>query len=131
MSGRQLMDNLYSGTIMAFTEFEIAEHTAQLEKHFWSKRRPPLHIRDQIREGQRFAGQSIELFFVRPVWDDPTRHTEESIAKITFVRSSGTWRLFWMRADLKWHRYPLCPETGSLADALRIIHEDANACFFG
>lgn len=91
---------------MAFTEFEIAEHAAVIERVFWSRRRPPLHIRDRIREGQHIEGQSVELFFVRPVWDDPTRHTEESIAKLTFVLASGVWRIFWKRADLKWHRYP-------------------------
>ncbi|MFZ5494327.1 MAG: DUF3024 domain-containing protein [Verrucomicrobiota bacterium] len=116
---------------MAFTEIEIAEHTALIEKLFWSKRRPPLHIRDKMREGQRFAGQSIELFFVRPVWDDPTHHTEEPIAKLTFVRSSGTWRIFWQRADLKWHRYPPHPEAVSLAEALAVVDQDANGCFFG
>ena len=116
---------------MAFTEFEVAAHAALIEKLFWSKRRPPLHIRDQMREGQRFTEQSIELFFVRPVFKDPTRFTEEKIAKLTYVRSSDRWRIFWQRADLKWHSYPPCPEVPSLAEALRVVHEDANSCFFG
>jgi hypothetical protein len=116
---------------MAFTDLEIAGHTAQLETHFWARRRPALRIRDQMREGQRFAGQSIELFYVRPMWDDPTRHTEERIAKLTFVRASGTWRIFWQRADCKWHRYAPHPAAASLAEALRVVDEDANSCFFG
>jgi len=48
---------------MVFTETEIAELTATLKEQFWSRRRPPLHLRDKIREGQRFDGTSIELFF--------------------------------------------------------------------
>jgi hypothetical protein len=116
---------------MAFTDLEIAEHTALIEKLFWSKRRPPLRMRGQIREGQRFSGHSIELFYVRPVWSDPTRRTEESLAKVTFVRSRGRWRILWKRADLKWHRYTPCPETESFADALRVVDEDAHGCFFG
>lgn len=116
---------------MAFTELEIAEHTDLIEKLFWSRHRPPLSLREKIREGQRFTGQSIELFFVRPVFNDPTLHTEDKIAKLTYVRSSGRWRLFWQRADLKWHRYPPHPDARDLAAALRIIGEDANACFFG
>ena len=47
---------------MAFTDLEIAEHMKVLEDSFWSRRRPPLHLRDQIREGQRFTDRTIELF---------------------------------------------------------------------
>ena len=116
---------------MAFTNLEIAQHSALIEKLFWSKHRPPLRLRDRMREGQRIEGHSIELFYVRPLFSDRRRTIEESIAKVTFVRASGVWRIFWKRADLKWHRYPLCPETATLEAALRIIHEDASACFFG
>ena len=116
---------------MAFTEEEIASHLKTLEDRFWSKRRPPQHLRDQMREGQRVKGQSIELFFHRPRYDDPNHWTEEPIAKITYVRKNDRWRLFWMRADLKWHRYPPQAEAKSLAEALSIIDQDAKACFFG
>lgn len=116
---------------MAFNDTEIAEHAALIEKHFWATRRPPLHLRDKIREGQRFERQSIELFYVRPAFQDPTRSYEESVAKVTFVRTTGTWRIFWKRADGKWYRYPPHPEAGSLVEALRVINQDASSCFFG
>lgn len=116
---------------MAFTEFEIAEHTAVIERVFWSKRRPAERIRHLMREGQCIVDQSIELFFVRPLHFDPTRHTEEAIAKLTLVRTSGAWRIFWKRADGKWHRYEPVSEAPSLEAALRVVDEDANACFFG
>lgn len=116
---------------MAFTDLEIAEHTLTLERHFWAHRRPPLHLRDQLREGQRFTDQSIELFYVRPAFQRPGEHTEESIAKVTYVRSKKVWHLFWKRADGKWHRYPPVSAAKTLAVALAVIHEDANCCFFG
>lgn len=84
---------------MTFTEIEIAEQTLTLENHFWSLRRPPLHLRDKIREGQRFTDQSIELFVVRPAFNRPGEHIEESIAKVTYVRSKDVWHIFWKRAD--------------------------------
>lgn len=68
---------------------------------------------------------------MRPLHFDPTRHTEEAIAKLTYVRTSRAWRIFWKRADGKWHRYVPHPEAASLAEGLRVIHEDPNACFFG
>ena len=116
---------------MAFTEDEIAAHTATLEREFWSRRRPKLEIRHLMREGQRIDGQSIELFYVRPRFNDPSRQLEEPIAKLTYVRASNSWRIFWQRADLKWHRYAPHPDADSLAAALRVIHQDANCCFFG
>ena len=116
---------------MAFTDPEIAAHLKVLEDSFWSHRRPPLHLRDKVREGQRFTGQSIELFLVRPAFNRPGEQVEEAIAKVQYVRSRNVWRLFWKRADGKWHGYPPAPEVKSLADALRVIDKDANACFFG
>jgi len=109
---------------MPFTETEIAEHTATLEEQFWSRRRPPLHLRDKIREGQRFDDTSIELFFFRPALQRPGEQIVEPIAKVRFIRSRDVWHLFWKRADLKWHRYPPCQEADSLGDALHKIHQD-------
>jgi hypothetical protein len=61
---------------MAFTDKEIAEHTGTIEKLFWSHHRPPLRMRDQIREGQRFAGHYIELFYVRPAYTRPRQQVQ-------------------------------------------------------
>ena len=116
---------------MAFTDSEIADHTALIEQLLWSRRRPPLHLRDKIREGQRFTGHAIEFFFVRPQFEQPGRTVEESVAKVQFVRSRGVWRLYWKRADGQWHGYQPQPEAKSLAVVLRVIDEDAYSCFFG
>ena len=116
---------------MPFTESEIADHSALIEKRFWSRRRPPLHLREKIREGQRFTGLEIELFFVRPACQRPGEFSEESIVKFRYVRRHEVWRIHWKKADLKWHRYQPCPEVVSLEEALRIVEEDAYCCFFG
>ena len=116
---------------MAFTDIEITEHMKLIETRFWPPRRPPLHLRDKVREGQRFTDRSIELFFARPAFNRPGEQTEEPIARVQHLPRLGAWRLFWKRADGNWHRYQPCPETPSLADALRVIDEDANQCFFG
>lgn len=116
---------------MSFTDAEIAEHTGVVEELIWSKRRPPLQLRDRMREGQRFTGQAVELFFVRPVFNQPGQFVEESIAKIRYVRTARVWLLFWKRADGKWHGYQPCPEVKSLAAALRVVDEDPHHCFFG
>lgn len=116
---------------MAFTEIEIAKHMKVLEDSFWVHRRPPLHLRDKVREGQRFTDQAIELFLVRPAFNHPDEQIEEPIAKLRYVRSQRIWRIYWQRADGKWHAYPPNPQADSLATALHIIDEDPNGCFFG
>jgi hypothetical protein len=116
---------------MAFNDVEIARYAGLIEKLIWAKRRPPLHLRDKVREGQRIEGNEIELFLVRPLFSDPTRQTEESIAKARYVKSRDVWRVFWKRADQKWHRYPLRPEVKTLASFLKLVDEDANGCFWG
>lgn len=47
---------------MGFADNEIAEHLKVIEDTFWSRRRPPLHLRDKVREGQRFTDRTSEEF---------------------------------------------------------------------
>ena len=96
---------------MAFTELEIAQHMKVLEDSLWTLRRPALHLRDRIREGQRF--------------------TDQSLATGTFFGSKKVGPLCWERADGQWHGYPPGPAAKSPVVALAVIPEDANGCFVG
>ena len=116
---------------MAFDIHEEAAYVTQIEEQLWSRRRPPVGLRQELREGQRITGHSIELFFVRPRFQAPGEFYDDFIAKLTYVRTRKVWKIFWMRADLKWHSYKPCPEVDSLAAALQTIDEDAYCCFFG
>ena len=116
---------------MAFSDDETEIILGQLEDEFWTHRRPPLHLRDEVREGHRIEDQSIELFLNRPVFQRPGKWTEEKIAKIRYIRSRDVWEIYWQRADLKWHRYEPYPKAKTLSAALSKINEDAHACFFG
>jgi hypothetical protein len=115
---------------MAFSEFEIKLHERAL-RTFMDKRRPPPHVRDQVDLIHRFEGQSVTLIEVRPFWRDPEQTTESGIAKATYVKRSKLWKVYWMRADLRWHRYDPIPEVASLAEFLELVDQDAHAAFFG
>jgi hypothetical protein len=116
---------------MAFTDDEIARYAGLIEKFIWAKRRPPLHLRNKVREGQRIKSYEIELFLVRPHFLNPTQWIESSIAKTRYIKSRRIWKVFWKRADLKWHRYPPRPEVKSLETFLKLVDEDAHYCFWG
>lgn len=98
---------------------------------FVQKRRPPPHIRPKLDIGFRVAGQSVEIFEIRPRWNKFDVKIEESVAKATFVRSESQWKIFWKRADLKWHGYEQLPVLDSLEKFLDAVEKDEYSCFWG
>ena len=115
---------------MALSEIE----TRRVEKAvdaFVQKRRPPPHIRPELDIGFRITGQSVEIFEVRPAWRRPNEIMEHSVAKATFVRTIGVWKVFWQRADLKWHGYAPTPVVGTIDKFLEVVEADPHACFWG
>ena len=115
---------------MTFNDIERARNLAAL-KTFLERKRPPPHIRSQLDFGYSVVGQVVDVFEIRPDWQDPTITRHRSLARIRFVRPSNEWRLYWMRKDLKWHAYEPSPRHMSLQSALDAVTADAHCCFFG
>ena len=57
--------------------------------------------------------------------------TRMGIARFRFVRSRGVWQLYWMRRDLKWHRYDPAEPTADLAALVAFVEVDEYCAFFG
>lgn len=115
---------------MPFSEFEIRKYE-KVVGQFIKKRRPPPHIRSQVDLAFRVDGQSVEIFEVRPVWRKPEKKMEHPVAKATYVKTQRIWRIYWKRADLKWHCYEPNPEVGTIEDFIALVDKDEYACFFG
>jgi Protein of unknown function (DUF3024) len=116
---------------VALAEIELARVRRAMDS-FMQRRRPPAHIRPNVDLGFRITGQSVEIFEIRPAWQGPTNEKHESpVAKATYVRSRGVWRVFWQRRGLKWHSYDPMPEVKSVEEFASLIGEDTHACFFG
>ncbi len=115
---------------MAISEFERKRCERELKK-FMDKNRPPPHIRSQLDLDYRIRNQSVEIFEVRPDWKDPGLKMENPVAKTTYVKKDKRWKVFWMKADLKWHRYDPASTVERFEDFLAIVAEDEYACFFG
>lgn len=115
---------------MAFTEFEIKRIERELGK-FLEKRRPPADIRNEVDLNYRVEGQSITIFEIRPNWRDPSIIIEIPIAKTTYVKTKKNWKIFWQRADMKWHSYQPAPIVKSIEEFIQIVDQDLHRCFFG
>ena len=113
--------------------------TSEIDRSEWQramgllleKRRPPAHIRQELDLECRIKGASVEVVEIRPQWDSRSQKIEHPVAKATYVKSKRHWRVFWLRRDLKWHRYDPAPEVATLQAFARLVAEDKHACFFG
>ena len=115
---------------MTLSEFEI-RRCEKLVAEFVEERRPPPHIRAQVDLAFRISGQSIEIFEVRPHWRNKGTMLEHAVAKATYNKSKLEWKVFWQRADLKWHSYQPSPEVASVEEFLDLVRNDDHCCFFG
>ena len=115
---------------MPFTEFETARIEAAMSD-FMAKRRTPVEIRDKLDLAYRIEGQSVVIFEIRPFWRDPSKTIEEPAAKATYVRKTVRWKIYWQRADMKWHTYPPHLEAMFFDEFLAIVDEDEHGCFWG
>ncbi|GAB4168215.1 MAG: hypothetical protein Kow0020_01480 [Wenzhouxiangellaceae bacterium] len=115
---------------MSLSELE-AKRIEKEVRTFVEEHRPPPHIRPKVDLGFRVKGQSVEIFELRPRWRHPEEKVEHPVAKATYVKTRRIWKVYWQRADLKWHQYSPNPQVGTLKEFLAIVDRDDYGCFFG
>jgi hypothetical protein len=100
-------------------------------ENFLSRKRPPEDIRHKVDVSYKIENQSIIIFEIIPRWDKPDEKIESPVAKCTFVKTKNIWKIFWLRANLKWYLYE--PKSGvkSLREFLDVVEEDKHGCFWG
>jgi hypothetical protein len=100
-------------------------------ENFISRTRPPKEIRDELDVNYRIDNQSIILFEIRPSWQDKTQQLTHDFAKTTFDKKNDVWKIYWLRASLKWNVYEPAPTVKKLSDFLKIVEADKYHCFRG
>jgi len=115
---------------MSFNDIE----TKRIEKEikvFIEKRRPPIEIRNQVDLDFKIEKYSVIIHEIRPVWNKPDEMVNVPIAKATYTKTDSMWKIFWQRADLKWHKYDPNPEVKTFTEYLKIVDKDEYGCFWG
>ena len=100
-------------------------------ENYIDKVRPEPEIRAKLDIGYEIKDKSVILHEIRPVWNNPNKIQTLDYAKATFAKDKNVWKIFWQRADLKWHSYKPQPTVKHLSDFLRIVDEDEHFCFKG
>ena len=112
---------------MAFSEIEIASIKSAMDAYIL-RIRPQPEIRDKLDISYKIYGQSVEIFEIRPDMNRKIMHNP--IAKTTYIRTDSTWKIFWMRADLKWHGYKI-QSVKTINIFIEIVDTDEFCCFWG
>ncbi|GAB3536037.1 DUF3024 domain-containing protein [Photobacterium alginatilyticum] len=115
---------------MAFSELEQKRHEKVIEAYL-DTCRPPVEIRKEVDIWYRIKGQSIEVFEIRPKWNDPSEMQESPVAKATYLKSRDEWKVYWMKSDLKWHIYEPTPSVKDLKTFTEVLELDQFGCFWG
>ncbi len=95
------------------------------------RKRSPAHLKNKLSLEYRVKGHEVVVFERRPRWDNAAELIESPVAKLQYVRTTNEWRLFWQRADLRWHGYEPLPSSRELGELIEEIEQDPCACFFG
>jgi hypothetical protein len=115
---------------MAFDLLKTAELIIALEA-FLELRRPPVEIREKLDISYKIENQSAIIFEICPRWNKPDIKIESPVAKATFIRVKNHWKVFWMRADLKWHPFTPKPVVKTIHQFLQLVDEDKLHFFWG
>jgi len=111
----------------ALKSMEIIE----LMENFMDRFRPKEEIRNELDISYRIDRQSIIIYEIRPDWMDSQRKIESPAAKTTYIKTKNHWKIYWMRADLKWHAYGPFPMVKTLKEFIQIVEDDNYGCFWG
>jgi len=117
---------------MAFSKSEISQFTQTVER-FLENHRPPRQMRGELDYRARINGQSVEIYKLCPGGDHdiPGEINKDGVAKATYVKSRGTWKLYALGDDLDWRRVNPQQEYPSLDAALKTVERDTEGCFYG
>jgi len=108
------------------------EYAVRLVERYAAGKVPP-SVQDKIRIEVETAGSSVTIWECRPPWrpEYGPEWTRMGIARFKYSPSQKSWTVYWMRSDLKFHRYePMEPQPG-IGPLLDVVARDPDACFWG
>jgi hypothetical protein len=106
-----------------------AQISLELDK--FCEARIPLHARDKVRISFRWVGSKVTIFEHRPLFLEPDKWTEISVAQFRFNQDSSDWSLYCSDRNSRWHPYLESPSRGTISDLLAEVNDDPTGIFWG
>ena len=114
---------------MSFSELEL-KRIDRTVCELCRRGSPPEHA-DQLRTVYEVEGHGVSVYEERPPWRGEGEWTRLGVARFRFYRSRGEWQLYWMRKDVRWHRYNPDDMPTDLASLVAVVEADEYGAFFG
>ena len=112
---------------MAFSEQEL--NLIKNTVGVYAESIAPAAVANQVTYTYEVDGNAVIIWENRAPWDGRGGWTHKGVARFRYIRSRDEWELYWMRADLKWHRYEPAEATPSLEELVQVVKEDQYCCF--
>ena len=100
-------------------------------ENFLQKRRPLVGMRSLVDLAYKVDNQSVFIYEIRPRWNNHNELFNSNIAKATYVKTQNHWDVYWMRSDLKWHKYQPKPPVKTIKEFTDLVDKDEHHCFWG
>ena len=110
---------------------ELIRQAIQLKLETYCEQRVPQHVRNKVRLGFRFRGNTVTLYEERVDFIDPERWIEIVVAQFRFDLKSREWTLYWPDRNSKWHVYYDVDSTKEFDSLLKEVSEDPTGIFWG
>jgi hypothetical protein len=114
---------------MSFAELELERIDRTVGE--LCRRRCPPEFQDRVQMNYRIVRHDVIMYETQPGYRNPNEWVEHGVAKLRFVRAASEWRLFWLRASLRWQSYEPYPSSRDLKALVDEIDRDPHGCFFG
>lgn len=105
--------------------------TIEVMENYIDKIRLNEELRDVVDLAYVIENQSIIIYEIRPHFTIPAYKVESHIAKATFIKAKNCWKVYWLRANLKWHVYDPQPTVKTLQEFVELVEKDEHGCFWG
>ena len=114
---------------MSFSENELKYIDLVVGEFCKSLTKPD--IADQLNYSYEVDEHSVIVYENRLNWTGSGSQTQIEIAKFEYNKPKNVWLLYWMKGDLKWHRFEPAEETDSLEQLIEAVRKDEHCAFFG
>jgi len=114
---------------MAFSELELKRIDRTVGALCRRDSRPE-HAAE-LRFVYEVDGHTVSVYEERAPWDGVGEWTRMGVARFRYARTGGSWTLYWMRRDLKWHVYDPDVTATDLASLVALVDRDEHGAFFG